>query len=190
MSKKFKFMVDMVDKFDWHYYLIGFIMLFSGLSLLYNYQASVKDFIILVGLVAILKGFLNFNIFYQTHETIPVPALKNVFFYTAIFGIIHGLIIVFSGFSSDIWMHYLIGIWCLIDVIPHLLCQLAHPIKNEKLGLSLTFLYGISILAAILLFIPTSSMPLSASILLGIYFIATSINLAVMPLKNKKEPFL
>lgn len=130
MTKKIKTLINFLDNYEWINIVSVIIMSLVSLFLVVTHPSTSFELMIIVGLVAILKGFLNFNIFLcldavDTHNKKgPIS-----FIYVAVFSIIIGLLFILNIVSSPFTLLIISAIWMISDTIPYLLYAF-----KQKLG--------------------------------------------------------
>lgn len=187
MTKKIKTLIYFLDNYEWINIVSVIIMSLVSLSLVITHPSSSFELMIIVGLVAILKGFLNFNIFLcldaaDTHNKKgPIS-----FVYVAIFSIVIGLLLILNIVSSPIALLIISGIWMTCDTIPYLLYtfkqKLGFTYKHNPFFFSFS-LIGITIIAHLL----TNQINwLTPEKTIAFFLILSCINLWLL-IKEKKQ---
>ncbi|MBO0437339.1 hypothetical protein [Vagococcus fluvialis] len=128
MSNKVKSVIVFLDNYEWIDSASILIMAIVSISLFINHSTSSFELMIIVGLLAILKGFLNFNIFLSLDLSGKRKSPKS-FILVALINIVIGLILILNLITSETLLLVLTAMWMIIDSIPYMI----YIIKN-KLG--------------------------------------------------------
>lgn len=171
MSEKVKKVKNYVVEIEWHTLLMALFMLVSGVAISLTFTNSIANMSIVIGLVAILKGFFNFNLYSASFSLTTSTKWQWLFLVAASVNILFGLVTIFN-FSSNLTLLYIVtGIWFIIDCIPHLIVIHALYLKDSFPHKLYTTLYTVAIFCGIGLLLTSKFQVIPASIFVGIYFI-------------------
>ena len=129
MTEKVKSLVYFFDNYEWINLISAIIMFAVSIGLFINHTATNFELIIIVGLIAILKGFLNFNICLSIdlatqNKKNPISFVLGAFFNLSI-----GVFLILNIATNQMFLLTLTSLWMVIDSLPYIL----HISKN-KLG--------------------------------------------------------
>lgn len=128
MAQKVKSIISFLDDYEWINLMTGFIMCITSIGLLTHYYlATVSQIIIIIGLMAILKGFLNFNIYLTLNPARTKGA--SFFILGALMNLGFGMIFILNIVTNQTFLLSLVALWLLMDSLPYMI----YLFKN-KLG--------------------------------------------------------
>ena len=146
MSNKVKSVIVFLDNYEWIDSASILIMAIVSISLFINHSTSSFELMIIVGLLAILKGFLNFNIFLSLDLSGKNP---KSFILVALINIVIGLILILNLITSETFLLVLTALWMVIDSIPYMIYIIKNKLgKRHKYNPFFIF-YGFILVAAI-----------------------------------------
>lgn len=182
MPKKIKHVVQFLDKFEWNNALMGVIMVLSSLGMFFNYKLTMQELAITIGLLAIMKGFLNFNIFFLTESLFKESKFKHLFIFSAALNILIGLLLVFSLFASDTVLRLLAACWFILDPVPHIILLKHLKATYDTRYRRYLTCYILAMLAGVSLLITPLVFYIGSSPLAGLFLLASGGNLIAITL--------
>lgn len=177
MPEKVKSVVYFLDNHEWINTVMGMIMLITGIALLFNYSATINQLIIIIGLFAILKGFLNFNNFFIVDSKVRHYKKKNIFIIGAIFNIIMGVILILNIFTNKQFLLVFTSLWMLIDSIPYIKYTIDRKLGTEYKVNPYIITYSLIFLCVIGNYVTVYSNVIGAATTIGIFFVIATANL-------------
>lgn len=130
MAQKVKSFVYFLDNYEWINLLTGLIMMFASIGLLtHYYSATVSQIIIIIGLMAILKGFLNFNIYL----TLNPSKIRGASFFVlgALINLGFGMLFILNLVTNQTFLLVLVGLWILFDTLPYIIYLSKNKIGSQ-----------------------------------------------------------
>ena len=133
MTKKIKTLIYFLDNYEWINIVSVLIMTIVSLYLFISHTASSVELMIIIGLIAILKGFLNFNIFLcldsadRNNKKGPIS-----FVYTAMVNIGIGVLLILNIITNPVILLVLSAIWMFLDTIPYVLYAIKHYVQFQN----------------------------------------------------------
>ncbi len=177
MPEKVKSVVYFFDNHEWINTIIGIFMLLTGTGLLFKYDATINQLIIIIGLFSILKGFLNFNNFFIVDSKSSHYKYKNIFLIGAILNIFIGVILILNIFTNTLFLLTLTTIWIITDSIPYIFYIVTRKLGTQYRFNLFIFTYGLIFICAILNFLTFFTNLLGPAIPLGIFLIIATANI-------------
>lgn len=121
MSNKVKSIVYFLDNYEWIDLASILIMAIASISLYVNHSTNSFELMIIVGLLAILKGFLNFNIYLSLDLVDKKIKSPKAFIFVALINIAIGLLFILNIISNETLILVITALWMLIDSIPYII---------------------------------------------------------------------
>lgn len=138
-------------KIEWHSFLMGSLMVIFGFIMVFHLDSQIKQFSIIIGLIAILKGFLNFN-YYSTNVRLePKEKWHIIYLISGIVSVLIGLFIIFNFSATNNLLCVIGGFWFIWDDIPQIILSELEFINNPRTLITFRIIQGISILCGIVL---------------------------------------
>lgn len=138
-------------KVEWHSFLMGGLMILFSFIMSFHLNDQIKQFSIIMGLVAILKGFLNFNYYSINVRLLPKKNLHSLYFVSGVMSVLIGLFIIFSFSASNNLLCIICGFWFIWDYIPQIILSELEFVDKPKLLLTFRLIEFISIICGIVL---------------------------------------
>jgi len=156
-------------KIEWHSFLMGGLMLIFGIVMAFNFNSEVKQYSIIIGLIGILKGFLNFNYYSTNIRFVPKEKWHSFYLVSGIVSIILGLFIIFNFSATNNLLCIVCGFWFIWDYIPQIMLNELEFSHMPRALLTFRIMEGICILCGILLMFQ-SLIPFNHSIIFAIIY--------------------
>ncbi|UUV99051.1 DUF308 domain-containing protein [Vagococcus luciliae] len=138
-------------KIEWHSFLMGGLMMIFGFIMVFHLDSQIKQFSIIMGLVAILKGFLNFNYYSTNIRLEPKETWHIIYLISGIVSVIVGLSIIFNFSATNNALCVICGLWFIWDYIPQIILSELEFINESQLLITFRIIQGISILCGVIL---------------------------------------
>lgn len=185
MSQKVKSIVYYLDNYEWINILSLIILVGTSIGLFFNHGTPILELGIIIGLIAILKGFLNFNLFLSVDLSTKKKQSALAFIIAAFGNIGIGLVLILNIFINPVELLVLTVIWMLLEAVPY-----AYFIQKNKLGTQ--YKYNPFIVNYLLIFLTiiftglAISFPLfSPAVTVGLFLCLSSINLLLLNNERK-----
>lgn len=151
MTKKLKKVQDLTKNIEWPSVLMSLIFTGLGIFLInhLSFTYPVTELSILLGLIAILKGFFNFYTYSVVTEISKEQHWQWSFIVSASISILTGLLLIFNFSGNGLVFYLLGGAWMIFDTIPHILAVMDYCTKHSNTYKMLLTAYGLSILMGI-----------------------------------------
>ncbi len=180
MPEKLKSVVYFLDNHEWINTVISLIMAASGIYLFFHHTASIYELFIMVGLFAILKGFLNFNTFFIIETINKHNKQKNMFLIGALVNIFIGTLIILNIITNPLSLLIITSVWMIIDSIPYLVY-----VWKKKLGRKYKFnpykiTFSLILICSIITIVSHYTLIFGPAIPIGCFLLLTSANILLV----------
>lgn len=151
MSQLSNTILRYAKKIEWHSFLMGGLMVIFGFIMVFHLDSQIKQYSIIIGLIAILKGFLNFN-YYSTNTRLePKEKWHILYLFSGIVSVIIGLFIIFNFSATNNVLCVICGFWFIWDYIPQIILTELEFINHRQLLITFRIIQGIAILCGVIL---------------------------------------
>jgi len=156
-------------KVDWHSLLMGGLIIIFAFVMVFHLGDQVKQFSIIMGLVAILKGFLNFN-YYSILRGLPDKTLHSLFLVSGIMSVLFGLFIIFSFSATNNLLCVICGFWFIWDYIPQIFLNELKFVNHHRLLILFRAIEILSIICGVVLMLQSFMTFINPMIFAIIYY--------------------
>lgn len=185
MANKVKSLVHFLDNYEWVNMISALIMLAVSIALFINYQVMTFELIIVVGLMAILKGFLDFNICLSLDLASSKKKNPTSFILGALFNLLIGVILILNIITSPAVLLFVLTLWMIVDSVPYILYIFKHKLGSTTKYNPFIFTYGLILVTAISQ-ISTSQIEFFGPVItVAIFLSLSSINLLLLKKEGK-----
>ncbi|MGY3765343.1 hypothetical protein ACWOAH_02145 [Vagococcus vulneris] len=175
MRKQFYRILMGFDRLNWTLYLLNIGMLLFSILTFMNFDKTLKDLTVAIGMLAIFKGFLSFIFFYTIQSILNVHEIKYLYSIHAFLSIILGISIIYNIFSNSLLGMFLIILWLIIDAIVQLIIVFITAHFDRKKNYAEKILSCLSLLLAIMIGIPFITSFIPIAILVGMYVLSSNM---------------
>ncbi|AQP53224.1 hypothetical protein CBF34_07970 [Vagococcus penaei] len=179
MRKKINFILQHFDRLDWSLYAVTFGTFCLSIVSFINFNASLKSFIVPIGMLAIFTGFLSFVFFYRVCTFLSITDAKYLYLIHAFISISLGLSMIFNLFTNIPVATFLITLWLIINTLIHLAITLLVEKNTLKNGIIERVLSGACLILAIAININGLTKYIHVPILIGFYLLLSSLILLI-----------
>ncbi|MGX7023377.1 hypothetical protein [Vagococcus hydrophili] len=177
MPEKLKSVVYFLDNHEWINTVISLIMAASGIYLFFHYTASIYELFIMIGLFAILKGFLNFNTFFIIETINKHNKQKNMFLVGALVNIFIGTIIILNLVTNPLSLLVIASLWMIIDSVPYFVYVVKRKLGQEYKFNPFKITFSLIVLCSILTIVSHYTLTFGPAIPVACFLLLASANI-------------
>ncbi|HCM90915.1 MULTISPECIES: hypothetical protein [Vagococcus] len=177
MPEKLKSVVYFLDNHEWINTVISLIMAASGIYLFFHHTASIYELFIMVGLFAILKGFLNFNTFFIIETINKHNKQKNMFLIGALVNIFIGTLIILNIITNPLSLLIITSVWMIIDSIPYLVYVLKKRLGQQYKINPYKITFSLILVCSIITIVSHYTLIFGPAIPMGCFLLLASTNI-------------
>ncbi|MBO0477073.1 hypothetical protein DOK76_08320 [Vagococcus sp. DIV0080] len=185
LSNKVKSLVYLLDRYEWISWISAMIMMAVSINLFIHYSAQAFEIIIIIGLMAILKGFLNFHICLSLDLATHKPKGIISFVYVALINIFIGITLILNLLTSPLLLILLVSAWMAIDSYPYIQFIIRNKIGFQHKYNPFIFSYLAILIVIIMQVMTLKTTAYGPALTTGSFLMLSCLNLFLLKKESK-----